>query len=103
MDDVFRGSEALRDGKLSRYQLQTGFRAIYPDVYLPRDAAPTLRMRAVAAWLWSGRRGVLAGLAALGLYLIGRQWDLYTHSFLNMFTPEGMVQVGDVALPRETL
>jgi hypothetical protein len=72
MDDVFRGSEALRDGKLSRYQLQTGFRAIYPDVYLPRDAAPTLRMRSVAAWLWSGRRGVLAGLAAAAVH--GSDW-----------------------------
>lgn len=72
MDKVFRGSEALRQGQLSRYQLRAGFRAIYPDVYLPRCASSSLRARAVAAWLWSGRRGVLAGLAAAALH--GAAW-----------------------------
>ena len=72
MDKVFRGSEALRQGQLSRYQLRAGFRAIYPDVYLAKCASPTLRTRAVAAWLWSGRRGVLAGLAAAALH--GAAW-----------------------------
>ena len=72
MDDVFRGSEAVRKGKLSRYQLQTGFRAIYPDVYLAHHAAPTLGTRSAAAWLWSGRRGVLGGLAAAALH--GAEW-----------------------------
>ena len=72
MDDVFRGSEALREGKLNRYQLETNFRAIYPDVYLARHAAPTLRRRSAAAWLWSGRRGVLGGLAAAALH--GAEW-----------------------------
>jgi hypothetical protein len=72
MDDVFRGSEALREGKLSRYQLQTQFRAIYPDVYLARHVAPTLRIRSAAAWLWSGRRGVLGGIAAAALH--GSEW-----------------------------
>ena len=38
MDDVFIGSEALRQGKISRYQLRAGFRAIYPDVYLAAGA-----------------------------------------------------------------
>jgi Protein of unknown function (DUF559) len=72
MDEVFRGSEALRHGKLTRYQLLRGFRPIYPDVYLPKYAAPSLRTRTVAAWLWSGRRGVLAGLAAAALH--GSSW-----------------------------
>ena len=49
-----------------------GFRAIYPDVYLSNCAPPSLRTRAVAAWLWSGRRGVLAGLAAAALH--GAAW-----------------------------
>ncbi|WP_211696422.1 DUF559 domain-containing protein [Mycobacterium spongiae] len=69
---AFIGSEALRQGDLSRYQLRTGFRAIYPDVYLADFAAPTLRTRSAAAWLWSGRRGVLAGLAAAQLH--GSDW-----------------------------
>ncbi|HEY3995286.1 MAG TPA: hypothetical protein VGM40_04925 [Mycobacterium sp.] len=72
MDGAFRGSEALRQGKLTRYQLRAGFRAIYPDVYLPRYATPSLRIRSEAAWLWSARRGVLAGLAAAALH--GSDW-----------------------------
>jgi hypothetical protein len=72
MTDVFRGSEALRQGKLSPYQLRTGFRTIFPDVYLPVDAPPTLRTRSEAAWLWSARRGILAGLAAAALH--GSNW-----------------------------
>jgi hypothetical protein len=72
MNDVVVGSEALRSGTLSRYQLRAGFRAIYPDVYLADCTAPSLRTRSEAAWLWSGRRGVLAGLAAAALH--GSDW-----------------------------
>ncbi|MEB4208004.1 hypothetical protein [Mycobacterium sp. 94-17] len=72
MDNAFVGSEALRNRKLTRYQLRAGFRAVYPDIYLPRHALPSLRMRSEAAWLWSGRRGVLAGLAAAALH--GANW-----------------------------
>ncbi|WP_369806498.1 endonuclease domain-containing protein [Mycobacterium sp. E3198] len=69
---MFIGSEAVRHGRLSPHQLRTRFRAIYPDVYLPVHAAPSLRTRSVAAWLWSGRRGVVAGLAAAALH--GARW-----------------------------
>jgi Protein of unknown function (DUF559) len=72
MDDVFVGSEALRNGKLSRYQLSTEFRAIYPDIYLPHWTSPSLRLRSEAAFLWSERRGILAGLAAAALH--GSNW-----------------------------
>jgi hypothetical protein len=72
MRDVFVGSEAVRQGRLSSYQLRAGFRAIYPDVYLADHIAPSLRTRAVGAWLWSGRRGVLAGLTAAALH--GSDW-----------------------------
>ena len=72
MDGVFRGSEALRQGELTPYRLRTDFRPIYPDVYVAKYAAPSLRTRSVAAWLWSGRRGVLAGLAAAALH--GSSW-----------------------------
>jgi len=70
--DVLVGSEALRKGRLTRYQLRTGYRAIHPDIYLPLCTEPSLRTRSVAAWLWSGRRGVLAGLAAAALH--GSKW-----------------------------
>lgn len=72
MDNIIIGSEALKEGKLSRYQLRAGFQAIYPNIYLPREAQLTLRTRSEAAWLWSGRRGVLAGLAAAALH--GSDW-----------------------------
>lgn len=72
MDDVFKGSEIVRRGRLTPYQLRTGFRAIHPDVFLPAWAMPSLRTRCAAAWLWSGRRGVLCGLAAAALH--GSDW-----------------------------
>lgn len=72
MDGPIVGSEALRQRKLTRYQLRTEFRAIYPDVYLARHVPPSLRMRSEAAWLWTRRRGVLAGLAAAALH--GANW-----------------------------
>ncbi|OHW76315.1 hypothetical protein [Mycobacterium avium] len=72
MDDAFVGSDAVRRGTLSRHRLRAQFRAIYPDIYLPAHAARSLRTRSVAAWLWSGRRGVRAGLAAAALH--GSSW-----------------------------
>jgi hypothetical protein len=72
MSHVFIGSEALQQGKLSPYQLRSRFRSIYPDVYLADHLLPSLRRRSEAAWLWSGRRGVLAGLAAAALH--GSDW-----------------------------
>lgn len=72
MDDVFVGSEAVRRGQLSSHRLRTDFRAIHPDIYLGNYAPPSLRTRSLAAWLWSGRRGVLAGLAAAALH--GANW-----------------------------
>jgi hypothetical protein len=72
MTEAFVGSEAVQQDKLSPYQLRTGFRSIHPNIYLPNWAAPSLRMRSEAAWLWSGRRGVLARLAAAALH--GSNW-----------------------------
>lgn len=72
VDRVCIGSEVLQQGKVSRYQLRTQYRAIYPDVYVPRDTHLSLRVRSAAAWLWSGRRGTLTGLAAAALH--GSDW-----------------------------
>ncbi|MEE6176271.1 endonuclease domain-containing protein [Mycobacterium sp. 050134] len=72
MEDVFRGSEAVRQGRLTPYQLRTGFRAIHHDVYLAKCEPLSMRTRTVAAWLWSDRRGVMAGLAAAALH--GSRW-----------------------------
>ena len=72
MSDVFIGSEAVLQGSLTPYQLRSRFRWIYPDVYLADYSLPSLRQRSEAAWLWSGRRGVVAGLAAAALH--GSNW-----------------------------
>lgn len=72
MTAPFLGSEALAGGTLNRHQLRTRFRALYPNVYLPSDITPTLAQRTTGAWLWSQRKGVVAGLAAAALH--GAKW-----------------------------
>ncbi|OBF85597.1 hypothetical protein A5791_22520 [Mycobacterium sp. 852002-51163_SCH5372311] len=71
-DEPFIGSEAIANGALRRHQLRSRFRAVFPDVYVPRNARLTLRHRAVAAWLWSHRQGVIAGLTASDWH--GSKW-----------------------------
>jgi hypothetical protein len=71
MQRAFRGSEALAAGAVTRYELRSRFRAVFPDVYTPAEE-PSLRMRTEAAWLWSGTRGIVAGLAAAAL--LGADW-----------------------------
>lgn len=68
----FIGSEAVASGALTPYQLRSRFTAIHRDVFVPRDAELTPLIRANAAWLWSGRRGVVAGLSASTLH--GAKW-----------------------------
>ena len=68
----FIGSEALATRGLTSHALRSRFSAIYPDVYLPRDGAPTAVDRAHAAWLWSRRRGAIAGRSAAALH--GAKW-----------------------------
>ncbi|WP_006247353.1 type IV toxin-antitoxin system AbiEi family antitoxin [Mycolicibacterium tusciae] len=68
----FVGSEAITKGLLKKHELRAGFRAEFPDVYVPKDAVPTLHQRAVAGWLWSHREGVIAGLTASALH--GAKW-----------------------------
>jgi hypothetical protein len=67
----FVGVEALKDGTLSRGKLRWNFSAVLPRVYLPNDAERTVYTNAVAAWLWTRRRGVIAGRAAA---LHGAKW-----------------------------
>jgi hypothetical protein len=68
----FIGSEALASGALNRYELRRYYRAVMPNVYLDRRVRPALRQRTVAAWLWSRRQAVVAGLAASAWH--GAQW-----------------------------
>jgi hypothetical protein len=68
MDTPFIGREALDDGLLTRHQLRSRYVAVYPGVYVPAGAELTARQRAHAAWLWSRRRGTLAGRSAAALH-----------------------------------
>ncbi|MEV3902871.1 hypothetical protein AB0K11_11165 [Mycobacterium sp. NPDC050551] len=72
MEKPFIGGEALTGGVLTRHQLRSRHTALYPGVYLPADAEITARLRAEAAWLWSRRRGILAGRSAAALH--GAKW-----------------------------
>ena len=72
MRRVVIGSEALAGGGLTRAALRWNYRRLFPDVYVPAGAIPSLRDRTLGAWLWSGRNGVIAGRAAAALH--GARW-----------------------------
>jgi hypothetical protein len=72
MSEPFIGSEAITSGALTRAQLRWRYAAVHPGVYVSKDARHTLAIRAMAAWLWTGRQGVIAGRAAAGLH--GAKW-----------------------------
>lgn len=68
----FLGTEALAAGAVNKHQLRTRYRSVFPGVYVEPDLELTLQQRAKAAWLWSGREAVIAGLAASALH--GAEW-----------------------------
>jgi hypothetical protein len=72
MSEVFIGSEALANRGMTRGRLRWNHRAMFPGVYTPKGAAPSLRQNTVGAWLWTGRNGVIAGRAAAALH--GALW-----------------------------
>jgi very-short-patch-repair endonuclease len=72
MREAFVGTEAIDDGRLTRGQLRWNYTAIHPGVYVPNGVERTLFLSTVAAWLWTGRKGVIAGRAAAALH--GARW-----------------------------
>lgn len=68
MQMPFIGSEAVSAGLVAKHLLRTRFVALYPDVYTRPDAELSVKHRATAAWLWSHREGVVAGLTAAALH-----------------------------------
>ena len=56
------GSETIRAGLLTDYELRTSYRAVYRNVYLANDIALTAELRARAAWLFAGPDAVLGGI-----------------------------------------
>ncbi|KUI33618.1 hypothetical protein AU197_20070 [Mycobacterium sp. IS-1590] len=69
MEVPFLGSEALRYGQVAnKHQLRTRYQVLFPGVYIDDGVAPNLAQRTMAAWLWTRRRAVVAGLAAAALH-----------------------------------
>lgn len=68
----FIGAEALRAGVIPGRTMRKDFEDLYPGVYVPKGHEPTARERAIAAWLWSKRRGVVAGHSAAAMH--GVRW-----------------------------
>lgn len=72
MRTVFIGSEAIARNEVTWGQLRWRYRQLFPDVYTPRIAEPSLYANTVGAHLWSGRRAVITGRAAAALH--GAKW-----------------------------
>lgn len=70
--EPFIGTEAVAAGRVTPYALKTRHDAVFRNVYVPKGAALTAAEKAVAAWLWSGRRATVAGLSAAALH--GSRW-----------------------------
>jgi hypothetical protein len=68
----FVGSEAILAGTWTKRELRRCCTRVYRDVYQRRGSALTARDRAVAAWLWSGKKAVVAGNSAAAL--LGAEW-----------------------------
>lgn len=66
------GSAAIASGTLTRHELRTAYRRVYRNVYLPVGVELTARLRAEAAFLWSGGAGVVCGVSAAALH--GNPW-----------------------------
>jgi hypothetical protein len=93
MGEVFIGSDAVRSGRLTGHQLRTYYRPEYPNVYVDKFTEPPIDDRAYAAWLWSKRRAVVAGVAAAALH--GSQWIESDHPveliWRNTEPPHGLI------------
>lgn len=72
MGEPFVGTEAIAAGLLTKSQLETRYVRVFPGVYIDRDAELTAPVRAKAGWLWTGRRGIVAGFSAAALH--GSKW-----------------------------
>ncbi|MDP7725619.1 endonuclease domain-containing protein [Mycobacterium sp. TY814] len=72
MDWPFLGAEALAGKAISERALRCLYEPVYPGVYGPAGIELTAGQRARAAWLWSRRRGVVAGNSAAAL--LGAKW-----------------------------
>lgn len=103
MGEVFIGSEALAQGRLTEYELRRWHKAIFRDVYVPARHRVTLRDRIEGAWLRSGCQGVIAGVAASALH--GAEWvdvDIPIELiWSNTRPPKGLIARDETLAPGE--
>ncbi len=72
MAEPFIGSEAVANGDVVKSALRTRYTKLFRDVYVCSGAELTPLVRARAGWLWSRRRGIVAGLSASAVH--GAEW-----------------------------
>ena len=72
MDWPFLGAEALAAKAIPERAMRLLYEPVYPGVYGPFGIELSASQRARAAWLWSRRRGVVAGNSAAAL--LGAKW-----------------------------
>jgi hypothetical protein len=68
----FLGTAAVDGGAYTQRELSRRCERIYRNVYARKGSSLTARDRAIAAWLWSGKKAVVAGLSAAAL--MGSKW-----------------------------
>lgn len=68
----FVGAEALASAAIPERALRRNYEQLYPGVFVPHGIDPSAAQRAEAAWLWSRRRGVVAGQSAAAV--LGVRW-----------------------------
>ncbi len=97
MGEPFIGSDAVTAGVATHSQLRRKYTRVFRDVYVSEGTELTHAVRARAAWLWSRRRGVIAGFSAAALH--GSKWvdaaqpvDIIHH---NRHPPPGLRIWGD--------
>jgi hypothetical protein len=68
MAEPFIGSEAVAAGTVSKSVLRSRYTRVFHDVYVNPGTELTPLLRAKAGWLWSRRRGVVAGFSASAMH-----------------------------------
>ncbi|BBY26134.1 hypothetical protein [Mycolicibacterium sediminis] len=101
----FIGAEALAARAIPERAMRDLYEPVFPGIYVPWGVSPSPRERAVAAWLWSRRRGTLAGRSAAALH--GAKWvDAADPAELihdNRRAPSGISVWSDVLTPEEVV
>ncbi|WP_078313845.1 DUF559 domain-containing protein [Mycobacterium sp. D16Q16] len=72
MGGLIVASEGLASGVLTPQMLRKDYAKVFQNVYRRRDVELTAALRAEAAFLWSGRKGVVSGVSAAALH--GNSW-----------------------------